>query len=440
MVAAAAPAPVFDYDIVVIGGGPGGSTAAALARQRQLRVLVIEKEKFPRFHIGESLLPMGNAILRESGVWPKIEAMGAVRKYGALFFSANGVAEKEIVFADGLVPGLDYTYQVERAHFDQLLLTHARELGAEVREETRATAADAIPGGFRIQLSGAEGERTVTAAFVLDASGRENLVKTAQQRTLDPSPFPKRFAVYSHFRGVRRPTGRAAGHTIAVRLDNGWFWVIPITPEITSVGLVTTAEAIRRAGARPEEVFAQAVAASSKLRELMDGTTAIMPYHITNDYSYFRRELGTDRLLRVGDAGGFFDPIFSSGVYMTISGAKLAVELVSRALAEKRGLTSAELSRYTHTVKGHAGTFQKLIAAFYDNDSFAVFMSSGKRWGIEKAIVSVVGGHARQTWPMWWRFKVFLAVCWLQRRGVHVAPPVDYQTSVLNPHRALPAA
>src|SRR5580692_5331117 len=130
----------FDFDLVVIGGGPGGSTAAARARQAGLKVLVVEKEQFPRFHIGESLLPMGNGIMRETGVWPKLEALGAVRKYGALFFSDNGRAAKEIIFADGLVPGLEYTYQVERAKFDQLLLEHAREVGAEVRERTRATA------------------------------------------------------------------------------------------------------------------------------------------------------------------------------------------------------------------------------------------------------------------------------------------------------------
>ncbi len=430
----------FDFDLVVIGGGPGGSTAAARARQAGLKVLVVEREQFPRFHIGESLLPMGNGIMRETGAWPKLEAAGCIRKYGALFFSANGDAAKEIIFADGLVPGLDYTYQVDRAKFDQLLLEHAGSLGAEVRMRTKATALEAIPGGHRVLLEGEGGAGAVTAPWVLDASGRDNLLMTEQKRAYDPSPFPKRFAVFTHFRGVHRPTGVAAGHTIAVRLDNGWFWLIPLTAEVTSVGLVTTAEAIRKAGSRPEDVFAQAVAAAPKLSELMAGTERIQPFRTTNDYSYFRRQLGAERLLLVGDAAGFFDPIFSSGVYMSMWSASRAVELVLRARREDRVISAAERAGYTQAMKRHAAVFQKLIAAFYDNDSFAVFMSNGKRWGIERAIVSVVAGHARMTWAMAWRFRAFLIVCWLQRRGLRAAPPLRYAPSVLDPGRPEPAA
>jgi len=427
--------PTFDHDLIVIGGGPGGSTAAAFARKAHMKVLVVEKEEFPRFHIGESLLPMGNGILRETGAWPKIEAGGFVRKYGALFFSANGEARKEIIFADGLVPGLDYTYQVDRARFDALLLDHARSLGAEVLMRTRAAALETIPGGHAVRLEDAAGARTATAAWVIDASGRDNLVRTEAKRSLDPSVFPKRFAVYSHFRGVHRPDGLAAGHTIAVRLDNGWFWLIPLDDERTSVGLVTTAEAIRRAGSRPEEVFAQAVAGSPKLAGLMAGTQPVMGFHVTNDYSYFRQQLGADRMLLVGDAAGFFDPIFSSGVYMSMWSARQAVALVARARNEGRVIGASERDRYTRAMKRHAGVFQKLIAAFYDNDSFAVFMSGGKRWGLEKAIVAIVAGHARMTWPIWWRFKAFLMVCGLQRRGYRVVPPLNFEASVLDPAR-----
>ena len=140
--------PDFDHDLLVIGGGPGGSTAAAVARSHGLDTLVVEKAEFPRFHIGESLLPAGNAVLRETGVWPKVEAAGFMPKYGAEFHTADGSAVKTVDFSTSLVPGLDRTYQVERARFDDLLLTHARERGAQVRMGTPVTRIDRIDGGY----------------------------------------------------------------------------------------------------------------------------------------------------------------------------------------------------------------------------------------------------------------------------------------------------
>jgi flavin-dependent dehydrogenase len=422
----------FDFDLIVIGGGPGGSTAAAFARQRDLKVLVVEKERFPRFHIGESLLPMGNAILRETGIWPKMESAGFVRKYGAAFFLSNGRAMTRIEFSESLVPGLDYTFQVERAKFDLLLLDHARELGAEVRLETTARADGMIDGKHRIRLESADGFQTVTAPWVIDASGRDNLFNPGQKRSFDPSPFPKRIAIYSHFRGVARDSGRPGGDTLAIRLENGWFWLIPLDAERTSVGLVTTVEAMRGSGLAPEQLFARAVAASAKLSELFAGAEPAAPFRVTSDYSYFRTELAGERLILVGDAGGFFDPIFSSGVYMSLSSAKLAVELVARARAAGRGLTAAERRNYAHRIKSHAGIFQKLIAVFYNNDGFAVFMCRQVPWRIRAAICSIVAGHARLTWPLWWRFRVFLLVCWLQERRIKVCPPLDYRETALD--------
>jgi flavin-dependent dehydrogenase len=422
-----------DYDIVVVGGGPGGSVASALALQRGFRVLVAEKERFPRFHIGESLLPIGNAILREVGVWPRIESAGFIHKYGAAFFSANGRATTEIMFSDGIIPGLESTFQVERSKFDGLLLNHARELGAEVCMETLAEAAESEGGFHRIRLKGPDGTRTVSASWVIDASGRDNLFEAGKARELSSLPFPKRVAIYSHFRGVARAPGRAGGHTVAVRLDNGWFWLIPLDAEKTSVGLVTTVEAMRSSGMKPEALFARAVAESAKLTELVGSAEATMPFFVTSDYSYFRKSLAEKRLIRIGDAAGFLDPIFSTGVYMSMFSAKIAVGMVARAHASKRDLTAAERRRYTSKVKGHAGVFQKLIASFYHNDGFAVFVSPVVPWRTRDAVCSIVAGHASLPWPVWWRFKVFLTACWLQRHGYHVSPPVDYGASPLAP-------
>jgi flavin-dependent dehydrogenase len=405
----------FEFDLLVIGGGPAGSCAAATARQHGLRTLVVEKCAFPRFHIGESLLPAGNRVLQATGAWPKVEAAGFVPKYGAEFHRADGSGVKKVRFSDSLIPGLDSTFQVERSRFDAVLLDHARDLGAEVRMETTVTALESLDGAHRATLAGPAGESTVTVPWVIDATGRENGLMSEQKRTLEPSPFPKRMAIYSHFEGVVRAPGREGGNILVVRLEGGWFWIIPIDRERTSVGHVTTVRAFRAAGEAPEVYFHRAVAASSKLRELLGRSQPTMGFHVTSDYSYFRRDLARERLVLAGDAGGFFDPVFSSGVYMATSSGKFAGEIVARAHREGRGLTLGEQRRYTRTVKGHAAVFQKLIAAFYDDDAFDVFMCETIPWNLKPGLTSIVAGHAELSWPLWWRYRTFLAICRLQR-------------------------
>lgn len=425
-----------EFDLLVIGGGPAGSCAAATARQHGMRTLVVEKSAFPRFRLGESLLPAGNRVLQQIGVWPKVEAAGFVPKYGAEFHRSDGSGEKKVTFSRGLIPGLDHAYQVERAKFDAVLLDHARECGAEVRMETAVTSLEATTGGHRAQLVGPAGEYAVTVPWVIDATGRESALTSEQKRTLDPSPFPKRMAIFSHFHGVARAAGPEGGNILVVRLEHGWCWLIPIDAERTSVGLVTSVQAFRAAGAPPQAYFERAVAGSTKLRDLLRRAVPVLGFQVTTDYSYFRRDLAQDRLVLAGDAAGFFDPIFSSGVYLALSSAKLAADLVGEAHAAGRALTAGEQRRYTRTVKRHAGVFLRLIAAFYDDDGFDVFMCEEIPWDLKRGITTIVAGHADLTWPLWWRYRVFLTVCRLQRYWKIVKRPLPQAENAVDP--ALP--
>lgn len=413
-----------DYDVLVIGGGPAGSTAAALARQRGFRVALVEKERFPRFKIGESLLPNGNAILRESGAWPKVEAAGFVKKFGAYFFLPDGDAQKEVIFSEGLVPGLETTFQVDRARFDQILLEHAAELGAEVFQPATVTKLETGPEATRVSFQSDGQEKVVTARWILDAGGRDNLFTCDLKRRLDPPSLEKRVALYAHYRGVHRAEGRAAGHTIVIRLEQGWFWVIPIGPDETSVGLVTELRALQ--GSTPADVFRQAIDATPRLRRWLRQAETISPLRVTSDYSYFRESLARDRLILLGDSAGFFDPIFSSGVYVAMHSARRAVELVARAAkAGHRPLSTRECAAYTGEIKRNARVFEKLIRIFYDNSSFAIFMSPRPPLRLDRGLNSIVAGHTRLVWPIWWRLQLFLLICRLQKK-FRLSPPVSF--------------
>jgi flavin-dependent dehydrogenase len=416
------------YDALIIGAGPAGCSTAIRLKQAGLSVVLVEKLPFPRFRIGESLLPNGNHLLREIGVWEKVERAGFIPKFGARFLLGSGDAEKKVLFATGLIPGLESTYQVDRARFDSLLLDHARELGVEVLTQSTVIAINAGEDGHTVEIKSDGGTSTVSARWVVDAGGRDQLYQSKLKASLDPSPFPKRIAIYNHFLNVPRASGPEGGDTVIVRLPVGWFWIIPLDASRTSVGLVTTLAAMKKTGATAETYFNQVVAETPRLRELMAGSKPLIEYHVTADYSYYRRELAAGRLVLTGDAGGFLDPIFSSGVYLALYSAKTAAAMIVPAHRQNRSLTTTECRDYTRRLKRHASVFHRLIEAFYNDNSFSVFMCAKPPWGLAPTITSIVAGYADLTWPMRLRFQLFMLVCRLQGR----LPLVEPVTAHLN--------
>src|SRR5579871_1900091 len=308
------------YDTIIIGGGPGGSTAGAFLAKAGKRTLLLEREVFPRFHIGESLLPFGNDVLKESGAWPKIETAGFQRKYGAEFFVSNGSRWQRFWFARGLIPGYGETFQVERAKFDHVLLDHAASCGCEVRQGCPAKEVTREGDTWRVKLEDGE----VRARWLIDASGRDAFLGRILGFTKKPMNITKRIATYAHFKGVYRNPGDAEGHITIVRLEDGWFWFIPLADAKMSVGMVRTLEDLKKFGNTAEEWFMKTVASSSELTRRMNGAERISEFYKTGDYSYHYEQMAFDHAIMVGDAAGFIDPIFSSGVHIATKGGQIA--------------------------------------------------------------------------------------------------------------------
>ena len=404
-----------DYDAIIIGGGPGGSTAGSALAQAGKRVLILEREHFPRFHVGESLIPFGNEELRAIGVWPKLERSGFMPKLGAEFVTGNSTASIRILFGRYLHPDYAQTFQVERSRFDHLLLDHAVESGCEVWQGTQVKSAELSDDGVKVTCVRAGETRELTARWLFDASGRDAFLGKQMQLEKTDLGLPKKFATFAHFHGVRRNDPPAHGHITVVRLDFGWFWMIPLDEEKTSIGLVQTLEHFRASGLKPEEFFEQVVATTPELQRRMGEAKRVSDFYFAGDYTYRHLRNAGPRWLLVGDAAGFIDPIFSSGVMLAIKSGHLAAQEVLAADRAGTPLTSRAQTRYTREVGKMCRVFLNMIRMFYDNHSFEVFMTPCPYPGMEAAVNNLVAGNTRLGWRLRVRVWAFYAICTLQR-------------------------
>jgi len=352
------------FDVAVIGGGPGGATAAALTAKAGLQVACFERERFPRFHVGESLLPANVPLFERLGVLETLEAQGFIRKYGAAFIDDVEGRRRTVDFRRE--PGLaDHAFNVPRAEFDRVLLEHAVKQGATVFQGAQVDRVTLGADGVRLDVRTEDGrEETVEAGFAVDASGRDALLASRLGRR-EAMPDLGKVALFAHFRGGDRWPGRQEGYLRIILFEHGWFWWIPFAGDLTSVGCVLHQRVVKARQGSVEALFEEMITACPSVRAWLAQATRTTEVYSTANFSYRTTPAVGDRFVAIGDAVTFVDPIFSTGVFIAMQSAELATRTIVD-LCCTGEFRAARFESYRRRITRGTTLFFDLIERYYD--------------------------------------------------------------------------
>jgi flavin-dependent dehydrogenase len=366
-----------EYDCLVIGGGPAGSTVATLVAEAGFSTALVEREKVPRFHVGESLMPETYWTFERLGVLDKMKQSNFVKKVSVQFVSHKGHESQPFYFQEHDPRDCAATWQVERADFDKMLFDNAAEKGAECFDETRVleTLLDGQRAtGVKLQTTG-EQLQNVAAKVVVDATGQQALIANRLGLKVE-NPYLKKAAIWGYYENARRDPGENGGATIILQTSQkkSWFWFIPLSNNVSSVGVVGDRDYVLKGRGQPADVFAEELSDCPALMDRLTDAKLVSDVRTLKEFSYSTKKHAGDGWVLVGDAWGFIDPIYSSGVYFALRSGELAADAIVEGL-RANDVSGEQLGKWARDFGAGTQWIRKLVGAFYTSDfSFGRFM------------------------------------------------------------------
>lgn len=400
------------YDVAIIGGGPAGSTAATLLARKGYSVILFEKEKFPRFHIGESLLPYSMGAFERLGVREKLDAR-FLPKFGAEICTTCGTNAVKFDFKDAYRMEHARAYQVTRSEFDKLLLDHSAENGATVMEETAVEHLSFGEDGIDITVKNGGTSQETRASYVIDGSGR-NAVIGNFFNLKKPYANLKKFAVFAHYENVVRDPGSEGTYSRLVRGSDRWFWMIPLSETKMSIGVVMDIAVFKALKKSPEDALDAMLREQPEVWSRMTNSTRTSTVYAESDYSYRNRSLAGERWLLAGDAAGFIDPIFSTGVFVAIESAERAVTAIDAALRNPRSRAGA-FKKYSREMNRAMDIYLRFASNWYKPRFIEVVTQPTAHLQIGPVVTSMLAGNIKRSFTLWSRMELFYLVTFLQR-------------------------